>query len=220
MKTLGIFVPARLQSERLPNKMIKPLGDTCLFEIACRKLEEINQYYPAYVLIYEQELIDIASKYNVHIIKRSRESAILDDPILTTMGDIKEAKEDYLMFLNPCLPFLSTDAILRSLSAFQMCSGKTATSVIPFHNWVFDRAGNDLLPIDYSSLNTKAIYGLCTAAHCFHIFNKNDFLKTGKMLEKGHDVIEVPSDMVIDVDTPEDFEYVEYLWNKRGGKYE
>ena len=42
MKTIGIFIAGRLESERLPNKLILPLGNTCLWEIACRKLAKIE----------------------------------------------------------------------------------------------------------------------------------------------------------------------------------
>ena len=39
-KKVGIYIPARLSSERLKNKQILPIGNTCMFEIACKKLNE------------------------------------------------------------------------------------------------------------------------------------------------------------------------------------
>ena len=35
-----VVIQARLTSERVPNKMAKPFGDTSLFEIGCKKLLE------------------------------------------------------------------------------------------------------------------------------------------------------------------------------------
>ena len=33
-----VIIQARLSSERIPNKMIIPFGDSSLFEIICRKI--------------------------------------------------------------------------------------------------------------------------------------------------------------------------------------
>ena len=61
-KKIGIFVPARLGSHRLPNKQILPIGDTFMFKICCKKLSYIKKVYniPTYVLICDKELIEIA----------------------------------------------------------------------------------------------------------------------------------------------------------------
>ncbi|MDW7669885.1 MAG: hypothetical protein SCJ93_13760, partial [Bacillota bacterium] len=59
-RSLGIFIPARLESERLPNKQILPIGNSCIFDIACQKLESISDKYSKYVLIYDEKLIEIA----------------------------------------------------------------------------------------------------------------------------------------------------------------
>lgn len=34
-KTLAIFAPARLSSQRLPNKQLLPLNNTNMFDICC-----------------------------------------------------------------------------------------------------------------------------------------------------------------------------------------
>ena len=50
------------------------------------------------------------------------------------------------------------------------------------------------------------------AAHCFHIFNKNEFLETGQMLQPNHGLIQVPDIATIDVDTEEDYLYAKWRW--------
>lgn len=42
---LGVFIAGRLGSERLPNKLVLPLGDSCLWEMACKKLSELPNKY-------------------------------------------------------------------------------------------------------------------------------------------------------------------------------
>ena len=106
IKDFGIFVPARLNSQRLPNKQILPIGDTCMFEICCKKLNEITKYFdiPTYVLICDKELIDIAVKYPyILIIERDPETVEAEGPLQYIYKDVLDVPEKYLMFLNPCL---------------------------------------------------------------------------------------------------------------------
>ena len=67
------LIGARLNSQRVPKKMIRPFGDSCLFEIALKTLLNSNfiptQYI--YLSLYDQELKDIANKYDVNIFERS-----------------------------------------------------------------------------------------------------------------------------------------------------
>ena len=65
IKDFGIFVPARLNSQRLPLKQILPIGDSCMFRICCEKLNFITKTWkiPTYVLICDEELLKIADEY-------------------------------------------------------------------------------------------------------------------------------------------------------------
>ena len=78
----------------------------------------------------------------------------------------------------PCLSFLTAETIVDALEMFETQAGDYATSVKPFKNWLFNGDGDPLSDINYRNLNTKDIEGSYQAAHCFHIFNVNQFLKT------------------------------------------
>lgn len=209
--SLGVYIPARTTSKRLPNKLLLPLGDTNLFEIACRKLAGLPKEYGRYALICEEPLIQIAKRYGIDILYRDPETIELDDPIIKTMGAVKDAKETHLMFLNPCLAFLSIKTIVDALKSFENSNWNYATSVKKFHSWIFYK-GEALNPIDYRSLNTKNIEGVYEMAHCFHIFNRKRFLEDGLMLHEGHGLIAVPEEETIDVDTKEDYLYAKWRW--------
>jgi CMP-N-acetylneuraminic acid synthetase len=101
---------------------------------------------------------------------------------------------------------------------FELNEYDYATSVKPFHNYVFDKNTNPLTPIDYTNINTKSIDGLFEMAHCFHIFNKEKFFMNGQMLDVGHTTYEIKGYELIDVDTPEELEYVRYLYVTRSNK--
>lgn len=213
--TIGIFIPARTTSNRLPKKLLLPFGESNLFDIACKKISELPDRFGKYALVCESELIEIAESHGLKILLRDIETINMDDPIVKVMGAVSQAEETYLMFLNPCLAFYTTEMILDTLESFEILlkNGiEYATSVKPFHNWIFDNNGNSITPINYKELNTKNIIGLTQAAHCFHIFNKDEFLKTGQMLKEGHGLINVPEIATIDVDTLEEYNYAKWRW--------
>lgn len=213
---LGVFIPGRLSSERLPNKLILPLGESCLWEIACKKLNELPDRYNKYVLCYDKELIDIAKKYsNIKIIIRDKKTAKAEGPLKYIFKDLKDVEDTHLMFLNPCLSFLSKNTIVEALEKFEKENCDYATSVKPIQNWLFTDTGENLNDINYERLTTKEIESIWEAAHCFHIFNKKKFFKDGLMLKKGHLLIPVPKEETIDVDTPEDYEYAKYRHKKK-----
>ena len=64
IKDILFIIQARLNSQRVPNKMLKPFKESNLFRIAMTKVL-LSDYIPKdnfYVSVYEQELIDEAEK--------------------------------------------------------------------------------------------------------------------------------------------------------------
>jgi len=220
---LGVFIAGRLKSERLPDKLILPLNGSCLWEMACKKLNDIDPTYQKYALCYEDELIEIASKYsNIKIIVRDKNTSIVDEPLEYIFKDLKEVDSTHLMFLNPCLSFLTKETIEISLDTFRQefiqRGVEYATSAKEYKNWVFDEHFKSVTPIDYKCLSTKTIPIHYETAHCFHIFNKDNFFTDGQMLKVGHSLIQVPSKEVIDIDNQEDYEFAQWKWYKTNKK--
>ena len=214
-KKIGVFVPARLGSQRLPNKQILPIGDTCMFEICCKKLAYLKKVYniPTYVLICDQPLIDIAKKYPEVTIKyRDEETAKAEGPLQFIYKDILDVDEDYLMFLNPCLIFLSCETILKKIQEFAESSYEYGTSVKPFKNWLWNTENQAITYVDYKRLTTKEIIPWYQAAHCFHIFNRKKFQEDGYMLTEQLALLSIPEEEVIDIDTQEEYEFAKWKW--------
>jgi CMP-N-acetylneuraminic acid synthetase len=210
---LGVFIAGRLKSERLPRKLILPLGSRNLWDIACEKLDTLPQRYKRYALCCDKELIEIAQRYpSLKIIQRGSATTQKDGPLRFIFKDLQQVDNTHLMFLNPCLIFLRQSTIVQALQQFEEQNLEYATSVKKLQNWIFLKTGEALNPIDYVRLSTKEIEPLYQAAHCFHIFNKINFFKDGQMLKKGHAVILVPEGETIDVDTQSDFEYVKWQY--------
>ena len=76
IKDIVFIVNARLNSSRLPNKMIKDFNGTNLLSIAIEKIlkSKIIPKEQFYLSLYDKELIDIAKKYNCNVFHRSSNS--------------------------------------------------------------------------------------------------------------------------------------------------
>lgn len=215
MKTIGIFAPARLDSQRLPNKQILPIKDSNMFDICCQKLNYITKVYniPTYVLICDKELIEIAEKYpNVQIVRRDIETVKAEGPLNFIYKDILNVPEDYLLFINPCLTFLSIETIIQKINEFLNSDKEYGTTVKKIQNWIWDRELNIVNHIDYHRLTTKEIEPWYQCAHCFHIFNREKFKKDGLMLTDDLCLLEIPEEETIDIDTREEYEFVKWKW--------
>ena len=74
------IVQSRINSERVPNKMIRTIGNSCLFEILLKKVKNtiipLNQFYAS---VYDNELKNICIKNDIQIFHRSLESRNTDN---------------------------------------------------------------------------------------------------------------------------------------------
>lgn len=216
--SVAIFVPARLNSQRLPNKQILPIGDSCMFEICCKKLDYIKRVYDinTYVLIYDKELIDIAKEYpNVAIKIRDKGTVEAEGPLQYIYKDILDIDVKYLLFLNPCLIFLRPETIYAKIQEFLVSGKDYGTSVKSIRNWMWDSDGVRKTDIDYKRLTTKEIIPWYQCAHCFHVFNRKNFIEDGYMLKEDLALLEIPSEETIDIDTKEEYNYAKWSYENR-----
>ena len=80
---IAFLVQSRLNSERVPKKMIKDFAGTTLSDLILEKLvkSKIIPNNQIYFSVFDDELIQIGKKYPINIFKRSFESANCDKGI-------------------------------------------------------------------------------------------------------------------------------------------
>ena len=136
-----ILVQARLGSERVPKKMLKPFAGTTLFEnviniIQNTKLIKDNFY----VSIHEQELKDIAKNKGVKIFHRSKKSA---DSEGINIREIYEWWDKlsfkYVILVNGCNPFLKSETIDEFILEYINSDSNSMFGVIPKKNYFWDK---------------------------------------------------------------------------------
>ena len=90
-KDVCVLIQARLNSERVPQKMIRPFADSSLFEIGIKKILD-SKAIPKenlYVSVCEPELIDIAEKHGVNVYHRSEKSANAENSIIICLKIVR-----------------------------------------------------------------------------------------------------------------------------------
>ena len=213
------IIQARLNSERVPQKMIKPFANSNLFEIAIKKLIDCP-FIPnenIYLSLYDKELVKIAKKYRVNIFYRSYESANVDCGIETLFEWWDKLPYKYVVMVSGCNPFLKIKTIENFTKKYINSKYDGLFSVIKKKNYFWDKKGNMLnkWPKGQDLLNTKAVESTYEAAHCLYGSRLDSIGKgqwVGSWKKKNDPVLfKVEEKEAFDIDYPWQFEWANNL---------
>ena len=214
-KDITIYLIARLNSERLPNKMIIPfdeINNHSLFERACIKMKDLK--FKNKVAIGEKELIKIANKYNIEIEKRPQNELDSNGKLREVFNFLSNTKTSHAMLVSPCNPFITADVLNNACNVFLKNNYISMTSVIKDQNWYFNYDYKPISPIDPYKMNSKDIK-LYKKANVFEIFPVKRFLEKGiyYTFENKNDPFfyEIEKKYSIDVDDETDFNIAKSL---------
>ena len=113
MKKVCVIVQARLNSSRIKQKMIKPFGNSTLLDTILEKLKKstIISDNDVYISLYEEELKNIARKYNFNIYNRSQESASVENNMMRMFEWWEKLPYTHYVLVSACNPFLTIQTI-------------------------------------------------------------------------------------------------------------
>lgn len=165
-----VFIQARLGSQRVKNKMIRPFANSSLFEIAIKKVIESDiPRENFFVSVYESELKEIANKYNVNIFNRSYESAINDNDLQKIYEWHDKLPYKYALKINACCPLLKVDTINKFYNHYLNSENDGLFGVLEKKNYFWDESGELITewPSNQTIMNTKAVGKTYEAAMVF-----------------------------------------------------
>tara|TARA_R110000824_G_scaffold399263_1_gene604506 strand:+ start:18482 stop:19159 length:678 start_codon:yes stop_codon:yes gene_type:complete len=166
-----IIIQARLGSQRIPQKMIRPFSGTTLTDIALEKIKECKSFpiQNFYLSAYEPELQDIAKKHGLNIFERSQASANSEGSPMTEMYEWWDKLPfEYCVLVNACAPFL-TPATIDSFVRQYLSSGSDGMfGTIEKKNYYWNSNKELLTPLTESVMNTKTVDPVYEAAHCLY----------------------------------------------------
>ena len=220
IKDIFVFIQARLNSQRVPQKMIKPFGGSNLFQIAINKIlaSSIIPKQNFYVSIYEEELKEIANKSKVNIYERSCESANNDDSLQKIYEWHDKLPFKYVIKVNGCSPFLKTETIDAFINQFINQEEESLFGVVEMKDYFWNKEGRLVTPWPKGQtiMNTKAVEPTYKAAHVLYASRldliKDDMFMGNFQKEGGIKLYPMDEMECLDIDFPWQFEAFETIY--------
>ena len=172
-KDICIIVQARMGSERVPGKMLKPFAGTTIMDICLEKLAN-SQILPTediIISVWEDELKETVRKHGLKIFNRSRESAFSEGTPMTMMYEWWDKLDyQYCILVNACAPFLKIKTIENFYKAYANSTEDGLFGVIEKKNYFWDNNSRLITewPEGQAVMNTKYVGKTYEAAHCLY----------------------------------------------------
>ena len=225
LDSVAIVVQARLNSQRVPQKMIRPFAGTTLFDIVLSKIKKALPSYQdnIWASVYEPELVDIARKNVVNVFNRSKTSANNDNSLQTIYEwhDKLPSNYKYVMLVSGCNPLLDTSTIANFHQQFYMQEEENLFGVIKKKQYYWNKEGSLVTPWpeDQTIMNTKAVEPTYEAAHVLYA-SRLDLIKENKFMGDfqapgGIKLFEMPELEAFDIDYEWQFELGEKLYESK-----
>ena len=168
---IAIIIQARLGSQRVPQKMIRPFAGTTLTDIALKKVKQCKTFPFGnfYLSAWEPELKQIAYDNSVNIYNRSEASAKSEGTPMTEMYEWwNKLPHTYGILINACAPFLKPETIDSFVLEYANSNSDGMFGVIEKKNYFWNGQGNILTPLSEAVMNTKTVQTTYEAAHCLY----------------------------------------------------
>ena len=216
---ISFMIQARLDSKRLPGKMLLPFGGSNLFEIAIQKLVDCKSIpnKNIYLALYDQELKDIASKYPVNIFHRSEDSVgeSKEPRVVSEWG--YELPHKWFVTVNACAPLLKVETIESFVEYYLKSEHKSLFSVHSNNNFFWDSKGNMITKYP-GSLDSKLVDITYSGAHVLYAGSKEDLSNNvylGDFTTNYPELYSVPEKETFDIDEKWHFDMTEILYNNK-----
>tara|TARA_B100001057_G_scaffold500954_1_gene619153 strand:- start:15492 stop:16187 length:696 start_codon:yes stop_codon:yes gene_type:complete len=219
-------VQARINSTRVPRKMIRRFDSTSLLDICLRKVKESNIPNENFILsANEIQLKQLAQYHKLNVFNRSIKSANEEKDLqsLYEWHD-KFPQYKYVVLINACNLFLKVDTINNFIDTYLNSQNDGLFAVTHKKNYYWNSNG-DLItpwPEGYELMNTKAVTPTYEASHCLYA-SRLDLIGEGSFMGKAPFKKDNPEIFVIDefesldIDYKWQFDLYTSFWSKLNG---
>jgi N-acylneuraminate cytidylyltransferase len=218
MKTIAI-IPARGGSKRLPGKNIKLLGEIPLLAHSILYAKQHNFIHAVYVSTDDVVIKEIALQYGAIVIDRPQALSGDFEPTVSALKHVLESIDEIIenvILLQATNPLRPQNLLQNAFAIFQEQQTNSLFTVSRSHHKLGKIINNRFIPYNYEvgqrSQDLEPLYyenGLLYISKSSVILNNEIITKEAFPLEVNHPFANV------DIDTQEDFDYAEYLLNKK-----
>ena len=220
---IAFIVQARMNSQRVPGKMLKPFAGSNLFGIVLDKLlsSEVIPSDQIYASVYEDELFEEANtKRNIRTFKRSYDSANNDNDIKKIYEWHDKLPYKYCILISGCNPLLPVSTIDAFVRQFVEQEEENLFAVFEKKTYYWNKEGALITPWpeDQTIMNTKAVDPVYEAAHVLYA-SRMDLIKDERFMGDfeapgGIKLFQMEELEAFDIDYPWQFEVAEMLYEK------
>ena len=182
-----IVVQARLNSTRVPQKMIKPFADTTLLDIFFEKVVTSKVIPTENVILsaYEPEIKDIGNKWGVQVFERSEASANEEHNMQLILEYYDKVPYEYMVTFGATHPLLKKETMEKFYTHYMNSDEEGFYGVIEKKNHYWDKKGDRIscMSAEQKAFNTKYIEPIYEAAHCL-LGTRLSTIKEGRMVSK------------------------------------
>jgi CMP-N-acetylneuraminic acid synthetase len=212
------IIPARGNSKRIPGKNTKFLGGIPLLVHSIKYAKQFSFIDDIYVTTDHSEIKDIALQFGAKVIDRPTEISGDFEPTVSALKHVLESiseEVENVILLQPTNPLRPTNLLEEAFQIYLNSNvdslftvsrnhdklGKIVNEKFEPFNYIIGQRSQDLEPLFYEN-------GLLYISKANLIKNDVIISENALPLEVNHVFAKV------DIDTQEDFDYAEYLYNK------
>lgn len=183
-----IVVQARMGSQRVPGKMLKPFADTTLVDILFEKLANstVLPKKNIYFSVFEEELKQVGEQHGINIYHRSKDSAFAETDMQMIYEWHDKLPYKYVVLISACNPLLRIETIDAFIKAYMESSKEGAFAVFEKKTYYWDKNGKP--KTDWGGqtiMNTKLVEPIYEAAHCLYA-SRLDIIKEGYWMDTNY----------------------------------
>ena len=221
MKDISVVIQSRLNSQRVPNKMLRDFAGTTLVDILLKKLLKSKVIRPQqiYFCVGDTELVKKGFEYPINVFIRSEESLNEEKEIPILYEWYREIPTRYIVMISACNPLLKIETIDKFIEQFSESNKEGAISVYESKNYFWNPDGKMLnkWPEGFTSMNTKYVEPTYVAAHCMY-GSRVDIIKDGNWVTNSlpyePELITMPEIEAFDIDYEWQFKTAEVLYER------
>ena len=227
MRNILILGTARENSSRLKNKMTCPFGDSTLYDLYLKKLEELAEINKGKckvaIAINRDDKILWNKTKNTSIEIIERDSNSISQKTRNRAEELHfltNRKEDYIIWLNACFPLLSI-IIIDNIINFFIANEKIRSlhCITKRHNWFWDKEKKPINNKNPEQTGTQYCDPLYESVHLLQIFNRENMLnkRTYWNFEDENDpyLYELNQGIeLLDIDTKTDFDICKLIYER------
>lgn len=216
MKKITAVIPVREGSQRVPNKNFKPFyKDKSLLELKIESLLEVKTIDNIIVNTDSPLGIKIANKYNISFYHREPYYASSECKGSDFFENLAETTEGDIILHTPCTsPFITPQTYYNIINQYSLTTDHDSINTV-FE--VKEFLWLNGTPLNYkakSAPNSQNLPNVQKLTFGCNIIDRNTMIKNKNIVGTNPSFYTVSEIESIDIDTPLDFKFAQYLYNQ------